>query len=107
MVDYAGQDIKMEVEVIEDGWWALDRVSGKKLMAVSLKNKHHGLKYASYVPTTADIVKIVTVYLECENFNDGFKFKNGSTRPSELHRKIKELKDAIANYESIPMDVLF
>ena len=107
MVDYAGQDLKMEVEIIEDGWWAIDKIAEKKLMVVHLVNTEHGLKYLSYVPTTADIVTIIEVYLECEKRNDEYKFPNGSTRPTELHRKIKELKDAIANYESIPMDDIF
>jgi len=107
MVQYAGQALKMEVDVIEDGWWAIDKIAEKKLMAIHLVNTEHGLKYLSYVPTTADIVRIIEVYLECEKRNDEYKFPNGSTRPSELHRKIKELKEPIAKHEPTRMDEFF
>ena len=107
MVEYAGQDLKMEVKVIEDGWWAIDKIAEKKLMAICLVNKEHGLKYLTYVPTTADIVKIIEVYLECEKRNDEYEFPNGSTRPTELHKKIKELKGPIAKHEPIRMDEFY
>lgn len=107
MVSYAGQNVKLDVDVIEDGWWAIDKVKGKRLMAVALVNVHTNMKYISYVPTTEDICRIIDVYLECERRNDEFRFKDGRTRPAELHRKIKELESAIEQHKPTSLDVIF
>ncbi len=106
-VEYGRQKVKLETEIVDDGWWHLDKVTGKKLMIMHIVNKEHGLKYSNYCPTTADIVEIIDKYLEAEKANDEFKFADGSTRPTEIHKKIKELKDAIAKHEHTRMDEIF
>lgn len=103
MVEYAGQDLKLAIEIIHDAWWAIDKIAEKKLMAICLENRKHGMKYLKYVPTTKDIVAIIDAYLDCEAANDNYKFPNGSKRPAELHKKIAELKEAFKKHEPTRM----
>lgn len=104
MVEYAGQPIELKVEVINDGWWALDKVATKKLMAIRFVDKENGNTLPAYVPTTDDIVNVIKKYLECEHLNDLHVFPLGYKRPVELHRKIAELKTAFKEFEPTLME---
>jgi len=105
MVEYAGQQFKLNVETINDGWWALDKMATKRLMSIRLIDRLNGdNNYPVYIPTTRDIVNIIKKYLECEDHNDRHVFPKGYKRPAELHKKITELKAAFKEFEPTIME---